>query len=104
MKTFAAFLQSLSTQGAIIGAFCFCCGMITFALAICLVFRITPDMDVLANSKELFIALSSALIGYLMPRNGKDAPPGGTASTETTTVTHTAAVAPDAQITPPKTS
>ncbi len=88
MKSLSDFLRNLSAQGAIIGAFCVCIAAITGALAVCMIFHIKPDPDVLANSKELFIALSSALIGYLIPRGQRDVPPpGGKATTETVTTT-----------------
>lgn len=80
-----AISQFLSTRMIIVGCFCLVSVINSFGLMVCLIWKIEPNHDVLANAKELTIAAMSALAVFLRPASATDAPPGGTAQTKTTT-------------------
>lgn len=91
MNTLSSFLKGLTARCVIVGSFCLVVIIIAIALAICLIWRIQPNPDVMANAKELTIALVSALAVFLPPRNPTDAPPGGTTHSTTNIETTTPA-------------
>lgn len=75
MNQISQFIRGIRAGDLIIAAFCLVLIIDMTALAICSVSKLTPNPDVLANAKELTIAVVSAMCTFLVKGSNPPPPP-----------------------------